>query len=98
MMMTTSDKDGEALTAVRKANAMLMAVNMNWEEFLNNVVVSRSREREPNIEEMFDVVLKSKMTPSFYSFILSINKFYLAHKFLTPKQLNALKEAYSRRR
>lgn len=34
MMMTTSDSDGEALVALRKANAMLAEQNMNWEELL----------------------------------------------------------------
>lgn len=34
MMMTTSDMDGEALVALRKANAMLAEQNMNWEELL----------------------------------------------------------------
>ena len=34
MMMTTSPHDGEALTAIRKANAILASANVNWEEFL----------------------------------------------------------------
>lgn len=34
MMLTTSDSDGEALVALRKANAMLAEQNMNWEELL----------------------------------------------------------------
>jgi hypothetical protein len=35
MMMTTSSHDQEALTAIRKANAILASANVNWEEFLN---------------------------------------------------------------
>lgn len=34
MMMTTSSNDGEALTAIRMANAMLMAEGQNWDEIL----------------------------------------------------------------
>lgn len=34
MMMTTSPHDGEALVAIRKANAILASQNLNWEEFL----------------------------------------------------------------
>jgi hypothetical protein len=35
MGMTFSHHDPEALTALRKANAMLLADNMTWEEYLN---------------------------------------------------------------
>lgn len=34
MGMTASSHDGEALNAIRKANALLGAQNMNWEDFL----------------------------------------------------------------
>lgn len=56
MMMTTSDNDQEALTALRKANGILAEAGVNWEEFLNAVDIerrnktgqSRKRERERN--------------------------------------------------
>lgn len=35
--MTSSSNDGEALTALRKANAMLAASNMNWQEFISGI-------------------------------------------------------------
>jgi hypothetical protein len=35
MGMTTSSHDNEALTALRKANAMLVANNLTWQEFLD---------------------------------------------------------------
>src|SRR5262245_58815708 len=38
MMMTQSPNDGEALTALRKANAKLAAINRNWEELLRGKV------------------------------------------------------------
>jgi hypothetical protein len=34
MMMTTSDNDAEALAAMRKANVLLDAVGLNWDELL----------------------------------------------------------------
>jgi hypothetical protein len=37
MMMTTSPHDGEVLTAIRKANAILAGANVNWAEFLTAV-------------------------------------------------------------
>lgn len=36
MMMTTSTNDGEALTAVRKANAMLKVEGSDWSKFLSS--------------------------------------------------------------
>lgn len=36
MMMTTSDNDGEALTAIRKANAALRAAGLNWQDLLGS--------------------------------------------------------------
>jgi hypothetical protein len=45
MMMTTSESDGEALTAIRKANAMLAQANVNWEEFL--AIVETSKQAGP---------------------------------------------------
>jgi hypothetical protein len=42
MMMTTSSHDQEALTAIRKANAILASANVNWEEFLNATEAAKS--------------------------------------------------------
>jgi hypothetical protein len=38
MMLSTSDQDGEALVAIRKANAILAEDNLNWEEFIRSGV------------------------------------------------------------
>jgi hypothetical protein len=48
MMMTTSDKDGEALTAIRKANLLLKAEGKNWEELITGLVPI---EREARFQE-----------------------------------------------
>lgn len=37
MMLTTSDFDGEALSAIRKANKLLSHLKMNWSEVLKEV-------------------------------------------------------------
>lgn len=47
-MMTTSSNDGEALTAIRMANAMLMAEGKNWDEILgitNQVTITLQRQQ-----------------------------------------------------
>lgn len=41
MMLTTSPHDGEALTAIRKANALLAAADVNWAEFLTAVETTK---------------------------------------------------------
>ena len=51
MMMTTSDRDPEALTAIRKANALLKAEGKNWEELITGLVPmenDRPRQEEPS--------------------------------------------------
>ncbi len=52
MMLTTSPADGEALVAIRKANAMLAAIKKNWEEILKSKGFDRPTE-PPNWEEGF---------------------------------------------
>ena len=47
--MTTSSHDGEALVAIRKANALLVENNLNWDQLLSSVsqTVSRSSYATP---------------------------------------------------
>jgi hypothetical protein len=47
MMLTTSPNDSEALTALRKANAMLAQANVNWQEFLSAVEINKSSTATP---------------------------------------------------
>lgn len=49
MMMTTSPIDAEALTALRKANAILAEANVNWEEFLTALDITR-RNKEASVK------------------------------------------------
>lgn len=42
MLMTTSPHDGEALNAIRKANAILAEANVNWAEFLAAVETTKA--------------------------------------------------------
>lgn len=38
LRMTTSDNDGEALTALRKANALMTAAGWDWERLINSKI------------------------------------------------------------
>jgi hypothetical protein len=75
--MTTSPNDGEALTAIRKANALLAEANVNWEEFLNAVETTKQavqqssnnyktppsrRQRAPWDDDFDDVSVGDKFT------------------------------------
>ena len=51
MMMTTSDHDREALTALRKANALLKAEGKNWEELITGLVPMEPDRPPPREEE-----------------------------------------------
>src|SRR5262245_16328505 len=106
MMMTTSPHDGEALTAIRKVNAELAALNCNWEELLHGKLVSQQppSQREwsnfgdqdgPEIAVMFEKVLRKNHSPSFLDFLDSIHSFWKNRGYLTEKQYNALKRAAS---
>lgn len=56
MMMTTSPNDGEALTAIRKANALLAEANVNWEEFINAVETNKQSKPSSNRSSDFEDV------------------------------------------
>lgn len=47
LMMTTSDKDGEALVAVRKANKLLRQLGVNWQELLALPLIEDEPEPKP---------------------------------------------------
>jgi len=47
MAMTTSSFDHEALTALRKANAMLVRDNLNWQEAIERKVVDLKSKAKP---------------------------------------------------
>jgi hypothetical protein len=104
MMLTTSDQDGEALTALRKANAMLAAENKNWEEFLavgagpssTNYGVAKYTDPkviDPIFEKLFREV---PYMSGFRDFVNDVYQFWLSNHFLTEKQFQALNRAASR--
>lgn len=105
MMLTASDQDGEALTALRKANAMLAAENKNWEEFIsekpdapNTPRSSGVRYIDPKvIDPLFDKLLRTVPHMSgFRDFVESVHEFWRDERFLTEKQFRALKKAAQR--
>lgn len=47
MMMTTSENDGEALNALRKANKILATSNMSWEQLLMKSLAAPQQTARP---------------------------------------------------
>lgn len=106
MMLTTSDKDGEALVAMRKANAMLARDNLNWEEFLQSKAplpswrVTRPRDDlhpHADVGKLFDILF-ANVSPhdGFRSFVEDVYRSYRRKGYVTDKQYAALHRAAAR--
>lgn len=50
MMLTSSESDGEALNALRRANALLKKNNLVWAEFLSSRTTPRARASQRTYE------------------------------------------------
>ena len=110
-MLTTSPNDHEALSALRKANAMLASANNNWTDFVTGkvkMVQERATDTpeydggthyrdEDKINEMFQHLYdKTSHSSSFIDFIDSVYEWWTDKGFLTQAQYNAIKSAYER--
>ena len=111
MKMTTSNQDNEALVALRKANAIMMESNLDWEQLLKSKVTVKSDvpqtaanqatgviyNNADEINAMFAALFK-KVLPgsSFRAFIDDVHKWWESKGFLTEKQYNAILKSYER--
>lgn len=114
MGMTTSPHDGEALTAMRKANAILAKYKLAWSDVLSRTVEIRQQvyHTDPGPagstpEEMsiptqirmaFDELRGVQMSPSFRSYIDSLEKDFIRKHYLSPDQRAPLFKAVRERR
>lgn len=112
MMMATSTNDGEALTALRKANAKLAAINRNWEELLRGKVAAADfpdipmggdldrgrgvKHTDPFISTMLDELLQNTKG-GFADFVSDVNRFWEEKGFLTEKQYQAIRKSWEKR-
>jgi hypothetical protein len=108
MGMTTSPHDGEALNALRKANAMLAASNLTWQELLAVTSPSQPRQQpatfrdvpseqkkhtdSKEIDRLFEQAFH-RARGSFREFLESIHDWWETKKFLTERQYQALRKA-----
>lgn len=101
LMMTTSDNDGEALAAMRKANSLLAKANMNWENFIGiktKVEDVMKKHDDPAIPKMFAAVLKSAKGSPFIEWVKSAQRYYGERGYLTNRQYETLVKAFNSRK
>lgn len=112
MMLAQSPNDGEALNALRKANAKLASINRNWEELLRGKVTTSDFPDIPmggdlktsgggvkHTDPFIDTMLDDLMREvkgGFRDFIESINIWWEQKGFLTEKQYQAVKKSWDR--
>lgn len=94
--MTGSAHDGEALTAVRMANAYLQKHKLTWAEVLEAEPLSPDEALKLEIEEAFKIV--GSPLGGFGEFIASIREQWEQQGWLSKKQREALFRARDRKR
>lgn len=103
MMLTFSDSDAEALSALRKANAVLKAHGYDWDSAFNRLVkveepvvaAAPEQSEAERIREAFDDVEASDPRGSFADFIASLKEQWEANGRLSQNQKDALFKAAS---
>lgn len=109
--MTFSNHDGEALAAMRKANAILTKYNLTWAEVLGRTVnvmstpatdeiveAGNTIDLRDQIRNAFNELRGVYMTPSFVGFLNSIEQDFRRNGYLSPAQRKPLFDAVKRHR
>lgn len=106
--LSQSSEDGEALAAIRRANAMLKDQNTTWEMVIlgkprkaefSEEPLKKSKKKGTDdelIKQMFGAVKSSVKGRPAEDFIESIYTFWKTAGFLTVKQRAALERYYER--
>lgn len=101
MQLTTSPFDGEALNAIRKANAELAEADITWEDILKNkeIIIKQvtqiiKKEPNPEIEHMLNICIHNVRSTSGKAFVKSLQTWYKEKGFLTKKQEESLRRWY----
>jgi hypothetical protein len=106
LALTTSDADGEALSAIRMANAILTRTKVHWFDVMDAAErVTEEQQPAPprksrvaeEIDEAFDLVLATSQG-AFREFILDLLEQWQDAGSLSPKQRAALLKAARRAR
>lgn len=96
--LTTSTNDGEALNAIRIANAIVQKSGLSWEALITRGVASEKppepEHTEISIEEMFAFIHKNAWPGFDPSFVLSIEEKFKRTGRLTARQRMGLIKVY----
>lgn len=109
MGLTFSVHDGEALAALRKANAVLRRNGLSWEEVLGRTVTVQAGSDNSPVENGEELTLKEQIQRAFNEirgtiktdfnhFIEDIEKDFERTGYLSPAQRQPLFEAVRRHR
>lgn len=111
MMMTTSPNDGEALNALRMANAELATTGKNWSEVLRGKLqmpnAHKPAPRPPDFTSTASTQVERDFEDAFYgvdaksnhyAFLRSLQSQFEQRGWLTGPQKAALREAAERNR
>ena len=98
MMLATSPNDHEAIASLRKANQILAAHNISWEQLLTGKKSAETifKEKNPGVVEMLKVVKRhlEARGSSAINFIHSLEDALVEWGSLTPNQVSALEKFY----
>lgn len=98
MMLSTSDSDGEALCALRKAQAMIASAKMTWDEIINiaeseKCNVGHEASEDVPWEQVIEACLDN-VQGSAHDFIESLADQYRSRGSLSPRQKESLLKFY----
>jgi hypothetical protein len=95
LAMTTSDKDGEALNAIRLANKFIHEASLTWEIIIDRLNCSHCN-GEDSVESMLRTLIKDSAPGSWASeFATSLGKSYRINPKLTTRQMDTLKRLFA---
>lgn len=102
--LTTSENDGEALSAMRKANAILKTHGVLWDSVVKAPAVAqqkksygsgnRTESQSDDLDRMQYLMRECILTPWEGEFINNIQDWYVRNGYLTPKQRHVFDKVY----
>jgi hypothetical protein len=97
LRLTTSECDGEALTAIRKANAHLTTVKATWDDFIAARKASLPPPPDDDDDdadwgEVIEKILKRKIPDHTRAFFESVLSYWDNNGFLSEKQVAVVRK------
>lgn len=89
LMLTKSSHEGEAINAMRKANALLDNQKLTWIDVLG-INDPKLKAIPDDLGKLNEVLDSQKLSPKQRELMLSFKTFMKKHGYLTPKQWNVV--------